>query len=276
MTRHIDLIGVPVDDNSSYLRGAAAGPAAIAEALRCDSANLWTETGFDLEPVLRWQGDLSLPGAEASMAEVMAAVERGAQAAGETGNPPIFLGGDHSVTYPLVRGLRRAVGEFAILHFDAHPDCYDLYDGNRFSHACPFSRIMEDGLCTRLVSVGIRTATGHQREQRDRFGIQWLEMRERASWPELSFDTPVYVSLDLDVLDPAFVPGVSHHEPGGMSTREVLDVIHAVGAPVIGADVVELNPSRDRDNVTAMTAAKLVRELAGVILASSPGIPGAI
>ena len=271
MARHIDLIGVPLDENSSYLRGAAAGPGAIAEALRCDSANLWTETGFDLEPVLRWQGDLSLPAGEAAMEAVRSA----AQKAGESPAVPIFLGGDHSVTYPLVKGLRRAVGEFAILHFDAHPDCYDTFDGNRFSHASPFARIMEEGLCTRLVSVGIRTATGHQREQRARFGIEWLEMRDRANWPALSFDTPVYVSLDLDVLDPAFAPGVSHHEPGGMSTREVLDVIQAMGAPVIGADVVELNPSRDRDGVTAMTAAKLVRELAGAILASSPGIPGA-
>ena len=273
MTRRIDLIGVPVDENSSYLRGAAIGPSAIAEALRCDSANFWTETGFDLEPVLRWQGDLSLP--DGPPEQVMKAVERAAQEAGESGDTPIFLGGDHSVTYPLARGLRRSVGGFAILHFDAHPDCYESFDDNRFSHASPFARIMEEGLCTRLVSVGIRTATGHQREQRERFGIQWLEMKDRAKWPRLSFDTPVYVSLDLDVLDPAFAPGVSHHEPGGMSTREVLDVIQAIESDVIGADVVELNPSRDRDKVTAMTAAKLVRELAGAILASSPGSRGA-
>jgi agmatinase len=266
MPRHIDLIGVPLDENSSFMRGAAAGPAAIAEALRCDSANYWSETGVDLEPVLRRQSDLSLP--DASPEEVMKTVERAAQAAGESPATPIFLGGDHSVTYPLVRGMRRAVGEFAILHFDAHPDCYDTFGDNRFSHASPFARIMEEELCTRLVSVGIRTATGHQREQRERFGIQWLEMKDRERWPRLSFDTPVYVSLDLDVLDPAFAPGVSHHEPGGMSTREVLDVIQAIDAPVIGADVVELNPSRDRDNVTAMTAAKLVRELAGVIAAA--------
>lgn len=265
MTQYIDLIGVPLDENSSYLRGAAAGPAAIAEAVRCDSANLWTETGFDLEPVLRDRGNLSLPGGEASMETI----ERAGLEAGESVALPIFLGGDHSITYPLVRGLRRAVGEFAILHFDAHPDCYEDFEGNRYSHASPFARIMEEGLCSRLVSVGIRTATGHQREQRARFGMEWLEMRERSAWPRLSFDGPVYVSLDLDVLDPAFAPGVSHHEPGGLSTRRVLDLIHAIDAPVIGADVVELNPSRDRDGVTAMTAAKFVREIAGVMLAAA-------
>jgi arginase family enzyme len=127
---------------------------------------------------------------------------------------------------------------------------------------------MEEGLCTRLVSVGIRTATGHQREQKERFGIQWLEMRDKANWPRLAFDTPVYVSVDLDALDPAFAPGVSHHEPGGMTTRKLLDILHAIDAPIVGADVVELNPDRDRDRVTAMTGAKIIKELAGMMLNS--------
>jgi len=262
MVATIDLIGVPLDENSSYLRGAAAGAAALARAVWCESANLWTETGHDLGPVLRDAGCID-PGTGAAALE---AIERAAEAAGRSGNPPIFLGGDHSVTWPLVRGLRRAVGEFAILHFDAHPDCYADFEGNRFSHASPFARIMEEELCARLVSVGIRTATGHQREQRAHHGIEWLEMKDRAGWHRLSFDTPVYVSLDLDVLDPAFAPGVSHHEPGGMSVREVLDVLHGLDAPIIGADVVELNPDRDLNGVTAMVGAKLVREIAGLML----------
>jgi agmatinase len=262
--QRISVIGVPLDRNSSYLRGSSKGPFALVEALHCDSANLWTETGFDLGPVLDHRGVLDVGDPETAFSVIEEAAFR---AGGETG-VPLFLGGDHSVTHPLVRGLKRAVGDFAILHFDAHPDCYHEFEGNSHSHACPFARIMEENLCTRLVSVGIRTAHGHQREQREKFGIRWLEMKDRANWPALSFDTPVYVSVDLDALDPAFAPGVSHHEPGGMTTRELLDVIHALDAPIIGADIVELNPDRDLNGVTAMTGAKILREIAGMILSA--------
>ena len=262
MTKRIDLIGVPLDENSSYMRGAASAPRVAVEALHCDSANLWSETGHELSTVLHDAGDLTLSTGEAAMQEI----EDAAYAAGQSENTPLFIGGDHSVTYPLVKGLHRAVGEFTVLHFDAHPDCYDVFEGNRFSHASPFSRIMEERVCTRLVSVGIRTASGHQREQQEKFGIEWLEMKERGHWPALTFDTPVYITLDMDVLDPAFAPGVSHHEPGGMTTREVLDIVHAIDAPIIGADVVELNPTRDINEMTAMVTAKFIREIAGKML----------
>lgn len=262
MARKIDLIGVPLDTNSSYLRGAASGAEDALKALACDSANLWTETGHDLTSVLVDKGLLSIPDGTAAMEFI----RRAAAAAGASDNTPIFIGGDHSVTYPLVKGMREALGEFAVLHFDAHPDCYDVFEGNRFSHACPFSRIMEESLCTRLVSVGIRTATGDQRKQKARFGMEWLEMKDRTTWPELVFDTPVYVTFDLDALDPAFAPGVAHHEPGGMSTRQALDIIQSIDAPIVGADVVELNPDRDVNGVTGMVAAKLIREIAGMML----------
>ncbi len=253
--------GLAYDRQSSFISGAAKGPEAIVAAYHCDSANLWTETGHDLSEHLELAGVVELP--QEGAREVM---EHAGREAGASDCVPLFLGGDHSVTYPLVKGMHQAAGDFTILHFDAHPDCYDTFEGNRFSHACPFSRIMEESLCSRLVSVGIRTATGHQREQKERFGIEWLEMKDRASWPKLTFDTPVYVSLDMDVLDPAFAPGIAHHEPGGMSVREVLDVIHAIDAPLIGADIVELNPDRDINGVTAMVAAKLLREIAGMMI----------
>lgn len=274
MNPRIALMGVPLDENSSYLRGAAAGAGAAIDAVWCDSANLWTETGHDLGPVLERAGAVDFAGT-ASPQERMDRIEAAARAMGkevaESGRLPIFAGGDHSITWPLVRGLRAAVGEFDILHFDAHPDCYDELEGNRLSHASPFARIMEQGLCARLVSVGIRTATGHQREQRERFGIEWLEMRHKAHWPALAFERPVYVSFDLDALDPACAPGVAHHEPGGLTTREALSIIHAIDAPIVGADVVELNPARDRHGVTAMTAAKIIRELAGMMLLGARG-----
>lgn len=262
MAGRISVIGVPLDRNASYLRGAAKGPLALVEALHCDSANLWTETGRDLSGVIDHRGIIDLSDAD----EAFGRIEAAAEAARKSETTPLFLGGDHSVTYPLVKGVKAAVGDFAILHFDAHPDCYHEFEGNPLSHACPFSRIMEEDLCTRLVSVGIRTATGHQREQRERFGIEWLEMKDRATWPKLSFDTPVYVSVDLDALDPAFAPGVSHHEPGGLSTRELLDVIHGIDADIVGADIVELNPDRDVNGVTAMAGARILREIAGMML----------
>ena len=215
-----------------------------------------------MSDVLKDKGDLRLATGEAAILEIQAA----AKATGESDNIPIFIGGDHSITYPLAKGLHAAVGEFAILHFDAHPDCYHEFEGNRYSHASPFSRIMEEGLCTRLVSVGIRTAHAHQREQKELFGIEWLEMKDERHWPKLYFDVPVYISFDMDALDPAFAPGVSHHEPGGMTTRKALDIIQALDVSVIGADVVELNPERDINNVTAMVTAKLIREIAGVML----------
>lgn len=262
MAPRISLTGIPLDANSSFVRGAAAAPVVAVDALHSESANLWTETGFDLAGVLDDKGPLPVDNSN----EALDAIEKAALEAGRSEQKPIFLGGDHSVTYPLVKGLKQAVGDFAILHFDAHPDCYDIFDGNKLSHACPFSRIMEEGLCSRLVSVGIRTATGHQREQREKLGIEWLEMKDRREWQTLSFDTPVYVTLDMDVFDPGCAPGVAHHEPGGLSAREVIDIIHAIDAPVIGADVVELNPDRDVQGITAMLAAKLIKEIAGMML----------
>ena len=131
---------------------------------------------------------------------------------------------------------------------------------------CPFARIMERGVVRRLVQVGIRTATGHQREQARRFGVETIEMKEWGNAPDLAFDAPLYVSVDLDVLDPAYAPGVSHPEPGGMSTRELIDSIQRLDARIVGADIVELNPRRDPSGLSATVCAKLVRELATKML----------
>jgi arginase family enzyme len=122
---------------------------------------------------------------------------------------------------------------------------------------------MERGLARRLVQVGIRTLNGHCREQARRFGVDVVEMREFTPDRVPIPDAPLYVSIDLDALDPAFAPGVSHHEPGGLSTRDVLAVLHRIKGGLIGADIVELNPSRDINQMTATVAAKLVKEVAG-------------
>jgi len=178
---------------------------------------------------------------------------------------PIALGGDHSITYPVIRAISRKYPGLAILDFDAHPDLYDEFQGSRSSHACPFARIMEQGLARRLVQVGIRTLNGHQRRQAERFGVELIQMKDwRGILPAL--DGPLYLSFDLDVLDPAFAPGVSHREPGGLSMREALGAIQSVSAEIVGADIVEFNPRRDVMNVTAAVCAKLLKEIAAKML----------
>jgi arginase family enzyme len=165
-----------------------------------------------------------------------------------------------------VRAVAARHTGLTILHIDAHPDLYDEFDGNRRSHACPFARIMEEGLAKRLVQVGVRAMNPHQRAQADRFGVEVIPMREVR--PDLALDLsgPVYVSLDLDALDPAYAPGVSHHEPGGLSVRDVLHLLAGVEAPISGADIVEYNPIRDHADMTAMVAVKFYKELVGSML----------
>ncbi len=125
---------------------------------------------------------------------------------------------------------------------------------------------MEENLATRLVQIGIRTLNTHQRQQAKRFGVEVIEMKDWNDGIRFQFDGPVYISLDLDALDPAFVPGVSHYEPGGFSTRQVISVIQNLKADVVGADIVELNPTRDYNNMTAMVAAKLFKELVSKLI----------
>src|SRR6266852_3070544 len=176
---------------------------------------------------------------------------------------PVCLGGDHSITLPIVRAFGKHVPGLTILHFDAHPDLYDELEGNRLSHACPFARIMEEGAAKRLIQIGIRAMTGHQREQARKFGVEMIEMRQLPALDRMKVDGPVYISFDMDALDPAFAPGISHREPGGMSTREALAHIQAITGKIAGADIVEYNPAQDHTQITATVAAKLLKETLG-------------
>jgi agmatinase len=258
------LIGIPWDANSSFTRGAAAAPPLVRQALFSPASNMWTETLIDLGAPgqLADAGDLNL----ADPQEAVEAIEGAIGALMDAGGAPLAIGGDHAVTYPVVRAVAARHPGLTILHIDAHPDLYDEFEGNRVSHACPFARIMEEGLAARLVQVGIRAMNGHQREQARRFGVETIDMRawEAGVRPELAGS--LYVSIDLDGLDPAFTPGVSHREPGGLSTRDVIGLVQALPSPPVGADVVEFNPSQDAAGVTAHVAAKLLKELAGRML----------
>lgn len=255
----IIVLGLPYDRNSSYLRGPALAPARIREALFSESANMWSEVGSDLGEMAGWQfsDDLTLEDPQ----EAFAQIERKIAGLLDQNSQVISLGGDHSITYPIIRSYRKHFSGLSILQLDAHPDLYDELDGNRLSHACPFARIMEEKLVQRLVQVGIRTLTGHQRQQADRFGVEIIEMRSIDKIDQLNFNGPVYLSLDIDCLDPAFAPGVSHYEPGGLSTRQVLDIIQNLKGQLVGADIVEYNPLRDPQGITAMLAAKLLKEV---------------
>lgn len=260
------LLGIPYDAGSSLLRGAAAGPGAIREALWSPAGNSWTENGIDLgSAALDDEGDLRFEDGEPGEAARRRIEEAAAGIAG-SGRAPLLLGGDHSVTYPVLRGFRRHHPRLTVLHLDAHPDLYHEFEGDRYSHACPFARVLEEGLADRLVQVGIRTMNGHQRDQARRFGVEVLEMRDGADRRALGLEGPVYISLDLDVLEPGLAPGVSHREPGGLTVREVLSLVHGSGGRLVGADVVELNPANDPTGITARVAAKLVKELAGRML----------
>jgi len=255
------LIGLPYDGSSSHLRGTAQAPPLIRKALASDSSNWWTEDLQDLSApgALADAGDLALPDSPANRE----LIEEGIRRILDRGDRPIALGGDHSVTYPVLRALGPRHPGLTLLHVDAHPDLYPDFEGDRFSHACPFARIMEEGLVSRLIQVGIRTMTGAQKAQADRFQVEVVDMRAWAVGTRPRITGPVYMSIDLDGLDPAFAPGVSHWEPGGLSTRDVLGLIQALEGPLVGADVVEFNPVRDPGGVTAMVCAKLVKELAG-------------
>ena len=263
-TSPVAMLGVPLDEHSSFLRGAAAGPEHIRSALHSPSSNLCAENGLDLGLDGRWRdaGDVGAPERQPSLDEIEGLAGR-LLAAGER---IVALGGDHSISLPLVRAHARAHGGLTVLHLDAHPDLYDELDGSRVSHACPFARIMEDGLADRMVSLGVRAATPHQRRQAQRFGVESYGPDDDATGVLAGLSAPLYLSLDLDVLDPAFAPGISHYEPGGLSTRQVVGIIHALPCPPVGADIVELNPDRDLHGMTAAVAAKLLKEIVARML----------
>lgn len=260
----ISVLGIPFDEASSYLRGPAQAPKAIRQAFHSDSSNYFSESGLDLKNSAHWldAGDVDM--ADDPQARIEAAVQEQLQVHDRL----LLMGGDHSVTYPIIKAFHQKFGKLTILHLDAHADLYDSFEGNKYSHACPFARIMEAGLATRLIQVGIRTLTAHQREQVKRFGVELIEMKDWSDSITFQLDGPIYLSLDMDALDPAFAPGVSHHEPGGFTSRQVISIIQNLKGNLVGADLVEFNSTRDVSGITAMLAAKLFKELLARLIQS--------
>lgn len=257
----IAILGVPYDGKSSYLKGPSKGPQAIRAASTGEAINAWTELGINLEDAVTIVdlGDVDVAG---NFSEISARIEEGVWEILEKNGRPIVLGGDHSISLPTVRAMAKRHSTLDILHFDAHPDLYEDLYGDRFSHACPFARILDEGLVENLVQVGIRASTGDHRQKAATFGVRTITMKDWQDDLTLAFSNPLYISFDADVLDPAFAPGVSHHEPGGLSTRQVINLLHALEGDIVGMDLVEVNPARDISGITAAAAVKIIMETA--------------
>ena len=222
----VALLGVPWDGSSSFQRGAAEAPARIREALHSPSSNClqraWRRCAG--RRAADDAGDLSLPD---DAGEARAAIEAGCPRARPTGAEAAAPRRRSFGHLPDSARVWQRAAALTVLHLDAHADLYDEFDGDRYSHACPFARVMEEKLAARLVQVGVRTLTAHQRSQAAKFGVEMLGAdRWRDALPLITrFRAPVYVSLDLDVLEPMLAPGVSHPEPGGLAVRDVLEIL---------------------------------------------------
>jgi arginase len=261
----IAILGVPFDEKSSYLKGAAGGPASIRAVSTGKCYCGYTELGVNLEEdtVMVDLGDVDTSG---DPDKTFALTEKAVAKILEKGAVPFVLGGDHSITYPILKAFAKTIKPLDVLHFDAHPDLYDDLYGDRLSHACPMARVLEDGLAANLVQVGVRAVTAAHRSKALKHGVRMIEMKEISDPLYLKFSNPLYISFDLDSLDPAFAPGVSHHEPGGLTTRQALQVIQALKAKIVGLDIVELNAARDVSGITAAAAFKIIKEVAGKIV----------
>ena len=250
----ISIQGIKFDAKSSYQQGPKLAPSLIREALNCGSLNMYAENGISIEnKMIEDKGDFEI----SDYFDIEAITKKHLDL-----NHKIFtLGGDHSITFPIIKAHAQKYPKLDILHIDAHADLYDNYEGDKYSHACPFARIMENGFAARLVQVGIRTLNTHQAEQAKKFKVEIHEMKDLDLSKIPTFENPLYISLDMDGFDPAFAPGVSHHEPGGLTSRQVINLIQNINTEVIGADIVEYNPNRDFQNMTAFLAAKMMKEI---------------
>lgn len=262
----IKLIGIPFDTNSSFLRGPSYAPQRIRLMDKEGSANAFSETGIEIKEGGNYKdcGDIIFKNTAASLA--FETIQHEINTLISDGSKIISLGGDHSISYPVIDVFADHYPGLNILHLDAHGDLYDNFDDNPLSHASPFARLMETGKINSLTQVGIRTYNTHQREQVKRFGVKAIEMKDFSFDFLKTLEAPLYLSVDIDVLDPAFAPGISHHEPGGMTTRELFRIIQEIPVDIIGADIVEYNPVRDVHNMTAMVAYKVFKEVAAKML----------
>jgi arginase len=257
----IKLIGIPFDANSSFLKGPSFAPQRIRLMDKEGSANAFSESGLEIQMNREYTdcGDIYFK--DTNPKKAFNTIKTMINNLLKDNSKVISIGGDHSISYPVISAFADKFEGLNILHLDAHADLYDNFDNNPYSHASPFARLMESGKIKSLTQVGIRTLNTHQREQAQKFGVNIIEMKDFDFNFIQNLQSPLYISLDLDVLDPAFAPGISHHEPGGMTTRELIKIIQSLSVDIVGADIVEYNPIRDVNNMTAMVGYKMLKEL---------------
>jgi agmatinase len=273
----VAIVGVPFDSGVSYRPGARFGPTAVRNGSKLLRPY---HPGLDTSPVHVHQvadaGDIAANPFD--IAEAIAAIERGARGILENAGHLIAIGGDHTIALPLLRATAARHGPVALVHFDAHLDTWDTYFGAPYTHGTPFRRAVEEGLLAMDASahVGIRGPLYGAADLSDdkalgfaivstadvaRHGVDQAidKIRERVG------DRPVYVSVDIDVLDPAHAPGTGTPEPGGLTTRELQFILRGLtGLRLVGADVVEVAPAYDRAELTALAAANVAYEFLGL------------
>ena len=270
----IAIVGIPFDGGTTYRPGARFGPGAVRQGSRL-LRPYNPEQGalpFELAQVVDG-GDIACTPFDIEAA--VSQIEQAADALLADGGRLVAIGGDHTVALPLLRATARRHGPLALVHFDAHLDTWDTYFGQRFTHGTPFRRAWEEGLLLRDRSahVGLRGplyGPGDLADDAD-MGFWQLtstdvaEQGPRAVASQLVERvgaTPVYVSVDIDVLDPAHAPGTGTPEAGGLTSRELLQLLRALaGANVVGGDVVEVSPAYDHAEITAIAAAHVMFDL---------------
>ncbi|MER8010896.1 agmatinase [Streptomyces sp. NPDC094149] len=281
----IAVVGVPFDAGVTYRPGARFGPAAIREASRLLRPY---NPQLDVMPFRDQQvvdaGDLLCNPFDITAA--IKEIEEGAHELIRDGGRLVTLGGDHTIAYPLLRSVHRVHGPVALVHFDAHLDTWDTYFGAPLTHGTPFRRAAEEGLFLAGASahVGIRGSLYDPQDLCDDMELGFtvvhcadLETRSvRDVVTQLRHrigDAPLYVSVDIDVLDPAHAPATGTPEAGGMTSRELLGIIRGFkGLNLVGADVVEVSPAYDHADITSVAAANLAYELVS-LCAGGPGEP---
>ena len=261
------LLGCPFDETASFRRGARLGPGAIREASDC-LETYSPHLDKDLEDAALCDlGDVDF--ASDDTGAVLDSIRAEAREIFRAGKRPVFLGGEHLVSLPLVEAALEVFPGLAVFQWDAHADLRDDYLGEKLSHACVMRRILE------LEGVGPLHQFGVRSGARDEF--EWMRANEtlRPLTPEgvesvleEIGDRAIYLTLDVDVINPGEMSGTGSPEPGGPSFDAIMDcisVLDASGARIVGADVVELAPEWDPTGASAIVAAKLVRELALVM-----------
>ncbi|MFC5831376.1 agmatinase [Nonomuraea insulae] len=271
----VAIVGVPFDAGVSYRPGARFGPAAVREASRLLRPY---HPGLDVAPFERVQvadaGDIA-----ANPFDIGAAIETIEGAADELDARLVTIGGDHTIALPLLRSAARKHGPVALVHFDAHLDTWDTYFGAAYTHGTPFRRAVEEGILDTeaLSHVGIRGSLYDRKDLTDDrrlgFGIVTAADVLRRGLDEVIDllrqrvgDRPLYVSVDIDVLDPAHAPGTGTPEAGGMTSRELLEILRGLaGANLVGADVVEVAPAYDHAEITSIAASHVAYDLVSLM-----------